>query len=131
MVIDGNNFASCIFGKLFNQGLSICCNPDAMYQEAQEYIRLLRWIGLEVKKVFVDGISTLGKMDTYLERRNEKSEIHSIFWSRLSQDEQFSTKSLRNKHIYIPNCCVDAVLQAFIDEYGENVISSGGIDADR
>ena len=131
MVIDGNNFASCIFGKLFNQGLSICCNPDAMYQEARNYIDFFKDRGLEVTKVFVDGISTLGKMDTNLKRRNEKSKIHRKFWSRLSQDEQFSTNSLRNKHIYVPNCCVDAVLQAFINKYGENIIFSGGIDADR
>lgn len=111
--------------------MPICCNPQFMYEETLKYISFLQRLGLRIIKVFVDSITNLDKVDTYIERRSQKDEFHKNFWSSLNQEGTFSPMSLGRNSIDIPNCCMDAVIKAFINECGEDVLSFGGIDTDR
>ena len=130
LVVDGQNLASFIFDRVYNGGLSVCCNPTCMYEETMKFINLFQNIGLRVIKVFADSISNLDKIETYTERRLEKDKANKKFWDMLVQQRDFTLSSC-GKHIDIPNCCQEAVIKAFIDTYGEQVLSLGGIDADR
>ena len=75
-----------------------------------KFINLFQNIGLRVIKVFADSISNLDKIETY---------------------RDFTLSSCGRDNIDIPICCLEAVIKAFIDTYGEQVMSLGGIDADR
>ena len=131
LVVDGQNLASFIFGRVYNAGLSVCCNPTCMYEEAMKFINLFQNIGLRVIKVFADSISNLDKIETYIERRLQKDTANKKFWDMLVQQRDFTLSSCGRDNIDIPNCCQEAVIKAFIDTYGEQVMSLGGIDTDR
>ena len=102
-----------------------------MYEEAMKFINLFQNIGLWVIKVFADSISNLDKIETYIERRLEKDIANKKFWDMLVQQRDFTLSSCGRDNIDIPNCCQEAVIKAFIDTYGERILSLGGIDADR
>ena len=111
--------------------MSVCCNPTCMYEEAMKFINLFQNIGLRVIKVFADSISNLDKIETYTERRLQKDIANKKFWDMLVQQRDFTLSSCGRDNIDIPNCCLEAVIKAFIDTYGEQVMSLGGIDTDR
>ena len=41
------------------------------------------------------------------------------------------TLCFKVEHLKIPNCCIDAVIAAFTDTYGMDVVGLSGIDGDR
>ena len=131
LVLDGQNLANIIFYRVYNAGMSVCCNPACMYEEAMKFIDLFKNMGLRVVKVFADSISNLDKIETYTERRLQKNEVNKFVWHMLNQRSDFSLSSCEKGSIDIPNCCMEAVIKAFIDSYGEQVMSLGGIDTDR
>ena len=131
LVVDGQNLESFIFGRVYNAGLSVCCNPTCMYEEAMKFINFFKSMGLRVIKVFADSISNLDKIETYTERRLEKDKANKKLWDMLVQQRDFTLSFCKEDEIHIPNCCLEAVIKAFIDTYGEQVMSLGGIDADR
>ena len=92
---------------------------------------LFKSMGLRVIKVFADSISNLDKIETYTERRLQKDTANKKFWDMLVQQQDFTLSSCGRDNIDIPNCCQEAVIKAFIDTYGERILSLGGIDADR
>lgn len=129
--MDGENFANYVYERLYEQGLPVCCNTTCLYEETIRYIKVLKRIGLRVKKVFVDSISNLDKMETYLDRRKEKDNAHKMFWSSLVKNGKFELTEYEKNSVSIANCLTDTVLRAFIDQYGKEVVCLGGIDSDR
>lgn len=129
--MDGENFANYVYERLYEQGLPVCCNTTCLYEETIRYIKVLKRLGLRVKKVFVDSISNLDKMETYLDRRKEKDNAHKMFWDSLVKNGKFELTEYENKYISIVSCLTDTVLRAFIDQYGKEVVCLGGIDSDR
>ena len=129
--MDGENFANYVYEQLYEEGLPVCCNPTCLYEETIKYIKVLKRLGLRVKKVFVDSISNLDKMETYLDRRKKKDNIHRMFWNCLVQNGKFELESYENSCVSIANCAIDAVLRACIDQYGNEGVCLGGSDSDR
>lgn len=129
--MDGSNFVHYIYGQLFEKGLPVCCNPTCLYEETIKYIKLLRHLGLRVKKVFVESISNLDRMEEYLERRKEKDKIHESFWNSLVGDKTFTPKKKKKSCVSTPSCARDAILRAFMDQYGKDIVCLGGINSDR
>ena len=80
MVVDGMAFANHIYHNEVTQGMFDSHNPLHLYESAMNYINMLKGLNLRVIRVYIDAITNIDKLDTYLSRRKQNQKEIDYFW---------------------------------------------------